>query len=469
MTMMEAVRSCFENFATFSGRARRAEFWKFRLFNVLADFSCTVVGLLLSALFQSMGTAALVLGLVSLYNLVAIIPNLSVSVRRLHDIGKSGAFLFFLLLPVIGDILFLVWTFQSGDPFDNAYGPDPKGGSSYGAVSARSDYRQREQEQRKADREQRRADRADRRRDLRRDSGERYSWGTEQRERLRDRGGRSNERYARRDERERRSYRGGGRGGERSFPLTAAIAVAGAIALLLILLLVVFGGNRQTSSRSGSRRTTRAAYENTTDLPTYEAAAEHIHSWSPANCIRPATCTICGETRGSALGHSWSSTAYGQPRSCTVCGETEEVAETAAVWIPAAQTDTKQAESATVQIAEAPAPTLSPGSTVDLFTENKSYGKAFSARVAHSSSLSACESVVKKLRSAGYNAYLYEIPGKGGYGIHIGVFQSVNEAETMSQFLHDQPEVKGAALDRAYSVNVYLSDAAVRSYANPYW
>ena len=474
MTMMEAVRSCFENFATFSGRARRAEFWKFHLFNALADFACTLVGLLLSALFQSLGTAALVLGLVGLYNLVTIIPSLSVSVRRLHDIGKSGACLFFLLLPVIGDILFLVWTFQSGQYGDNQYGPDPKSRGGYGSMTVRSDYREKEQEQRKADREQRRADRAAGRRDRREDRGEGYSRGTEQRDRGRGRGSRGDEQYARRSERGRRSYSSGSRGGERSFPLAVVIAIAGAIALLLILLLLVFGGSRKAVPRSNSGRTARtetvkAGYSNTADSLSYAAPTEHIHSWSPATCVRPATCTICGTTQGSALGHSWSPATYTQPRTCTVCGETEGGVLQAEVLVTAAPVYTNSSKSKTVQITEAPAPTLSPNSTVELFTENKSYSKAFAARVAHSPSLSACESVVKKLRSAGYNAYLYEIPGEGGYAINIGVFQSVNEAETMSQYLHDQPEVKGAALDRAFSVNVYLSDAAARSYANPYW
>lgn len=49
----------------------------------------------------------------------------------------------------------------------------------------------------------------------------------------------------------------------------------------------------------------------------------HVHSWSPANCVRPAMCAICGAEQGSALGHDWMAATYGEPRHCAVCGLTE--------------------------------------------------------------------------------------------------------------------------------------------------
>ena len=431
MTMMEAVRSCFENFASFSGRARRAEFWKFHLFNVLADFVCTVVGLLLSALFRSLGTAALILGLVGLYNLITIIPSLSVSVRRLHDIGKSGAYLFFLLLPVIGDILLLVWTFQGGQYGDNQYGPDPKSGGSYAGMVVHANY-------------ERRTDRAEQRRDRSRERVERSPRERDQRYR----------------ERDRRSYSRGSRSDERSFPVGVVIAIAGAVILLILLLVLIFGGsNRGNSSRGGSRRTTDRESIHTLVSDSY---TEHVHSWSPATCERAAMCSLCGEQRGVALGHDWEPATYDHPRRCRVCGATE--------GDPLQSISTETATTAApVIVSSGQKPKLSEKSTVDLITEDRSNSKYVSVSVAHSPSLSACESVVKKLRNAGYNAFIYEIPGKGGYGIHIGLYGSVDDAEIMAQYLHEQPAVQGAKLDHAYSVNAYLSDAAASAYANPYW
>ena len=62
----------------------------------------------------------------SLYSLATLVPGLAVAWRRLHDIGKSGAYWFFILIPLAGPIILLVWLAKAGDAGDNAYGPDPK-------------------------------------------------------------------------------------------------------------------------------------------------------------------------------------------------------------------------------------------------------------------------------------------------------------------------------------------------------
>ncbi len=49
----------------------------------------------------------------------------------------------------------------------------------------------------------------------------------------------------------------------------------------------------------------------------------HEHVWTPADCVTPATCTVCGETQGEALGHSFKDADCTTPKTCTVCGETE--------------------------------------------------------------------------------------------------------------------------------------------------
>ena len=87
---------------------------------------CAIIG----AIFKGMDGAAggYMVGTILywIYAIAAFIPNLAVSVRRLHDTGRSGANLFWILLPVIGAILLLVYFVTGSNPGDNAYGPEPE-------------------------------------------------------------------------------------------------------------------------------------------------------------------------------------------------------------------------------------------------------------------------------------------------------------------------------------------------------
>ena len=130
MSLMEAVKSVFRNYANFNGRARRSEYWKFFLFNVLFTIIGALLGTIIGAIANDPGVGLIVIwGLLGLYSLATILPGLAVMCRRLHDVGKSGAYIFFSLLPIIGEILLWVWAFQDGQPWINQYGPDPKGRS----------------------------------------------------------------------------------------------------------------------------------------------------------------------------------------------------------------------------------------------------------------------------------------------------------------------------------------------------
>ena len=102
-------------YADFSGRARRSEFWYFALFNVAASF---IAGLIDSIIGQP------ILGL--LYTLAVLIPGIAVSVRRLHDTGRSGWWLLLALLPILGAIALIVFYCQDSEPGLNQYGPNPK-------------------------------------------------------------------------------------------------------------------------------------------------------------------------------------------------------------------------------------------------------------------------------------------------------------------------------------------------------
>ena len=130
MGLKEAVVSVFSKYATFSGRATRSEYWFFYLFNVIMCLGLVAVCAILGAIFK--GAAGAVGGytvgtiLYWIYALAAFIPNKAVSVRRLHDTGRSGANLFWILLPVIGAILLLVYFVTGSNPGDNAYGAEPE-------------------------------------------------------------------------------------------------------------------------------------------------------------------------------------------------------------------------------------------------------------------------------------------------------------------------------------------------------
>ncbi|MET7860418.1 DUF805 domain-containing protein [Streptomyces sp. NPDC005318] len=100
----------------FSGRARRKEYWMHALFNYIA----IIVAVVLDAV---LGTLPII---TALYGLAILLPSLGVSIRRLHDTGRSGWWLLFAIIPLVGAITLLVFTCLEGDRSDNAYGPDPK-------------------------------------------------------------------------------------------------------------------------------------------------------------------------------------------------------------------------------------------------------------------------------------------------------------------------------------------------------
>lgn len=116
MNIEQAVRSVLSQYATFSGRARRSEYW----FWVLATFIVSMVAGIIDAII---GTQ--VLGYVVV--LATIVPNLAVGARRLHDTGRSGWWQLIGIIPIIGWILLIVWYATDGDPGANEHGPNPKG------------------------------------------------------------------------------------------------------------------------------------------------------------------------------------------------------------------------------------------------------------------------------------------------------------------------------------------------------
>lgn len=114
MSFAESVRACLRKYATFSGRARRSEFWWFHLFYVL----CLVVMTILVSATNSAIPFILLLGL--------ILPSLAVQVRRMHDSGRSGWWVLISLVPYLGAIVLIIFACQSSVPVMTKYGPPPQ-------------------------------------------------------------------------------------------------------------------------------------------------------------------------------------------------------------------------------------------------------------------------------------------------------------------------------------------------------
>lgn len=109
--------------ADFSGRSRRKEYWIFNLFNAIIAVALVLVAVLLS---DQNKPSSIPFFPVFLYCLVVCVPSLSVTIRRLHDIGKSGWWYFITFVPVIGGIILFIFTLLDGEPNANQWGLDPK-------------------------------------------------------------------------------------------------------------------------------------------------------------------------------------------------------------------------------------------------------------------------------------------------------------------------------------------------------
>ena len=117
-SLFGAVKACFSKYATFSGRASRAEYWWFWLFNIIVNTALTLI------FFASKMEVAIIY-LMFGWMFAALLPSLAVMIRRLHDVGKSSAPFWMQFIPVVGfgfSIYLLVLLLRKGEPFANQYG-----------------------------------------------------------------------------------------------------------------------------------------------------------------------------------------------------------------------------------------------------------------------------------------------------------------------------------------------------------
>ena len=120
MNPIDSMITCFQKYVGFEGRASRSEYWWFVLLTGIAYIIAAIIDAIIFGIELTDPTPiswTLQIGI--------LLPSLAVSVRRLHDIGKSGWYLFITLIPIIGLILLIVWYCNDGDSVPNMYGPVP--------------------------------------------------------------------------------------------------------------------------------------------------------------------------------------------------------------------------------------------------------------------------------------------------------------------------------------------------------
>lgn len=125
MNMQEAVQSVLSQYAGFTGRARRSEYWFWTLATFIASIVLTIIDMILGVQILQW-----------VFFVAVLVPGLAVGARRLHDTGRSGWLQLIGIIPIIGWIILIVWFASDSHPGDNQYGPSPKGGlpNAYGQV-----------------------------------------------------------------------------------------------------------------------------------------------------------------------------------------------------------------------------------------------------------------------------------------------------------------------------------------------
>jgi uncharacterized membrane protein YhaH (DUF805 family) len=113
MTFSAAVRSAFANYARFSGRTSRSEFWWFFLALALASIAAMIIAV-----------SADVLWLYYVLVLPFVLPLIAVAVRRLHDTGRSGWWYLVIVVPIANIALYVFWALPS-ERRENRFGPVP--------------------------------------------------------------------------------------------------------------------------------------------------------------------------------------------------------------------------------------------------------------------------------------------------------------------------------------------------------
>lgn len=101
--MLKAIKICFSKYAKFEGKASRSEYWYFWFFS----FCMWTIPFILAFVIDKDIISLSLLAVFFLYGIISFLPMLSATVRRLHDVGKSGAYMFISFIPLIGGLILL--------------------------------------------------------------------------------------------------------------------------------------------------------------------------------------------------------------------------------------------------------------------------------------------------------------------------------------------------------------------------
>lgn len=116
------------NYANFSGRARRKEYWMFTLVNtiIITVLYAIVISSIDMNTGEMSGLGSIVGIILGIYSLAIIVPSLAVTIRRFHDQDKSGWMFLLAFIPAVGGLIVFVFMCLEGTKGDNRFGPDPK-------------------------------------------------------------------------------------------------------------------------------------------------------------------------------------------------------------------------------------------------------------------------------------------------------------------------------------------------------
>ncbi|MBJ7554088.1 DUF805 domain-containing protein [Marinomonas spartinae] len=115
----------FKKYAVFSGRSSRKEFWYFVMGNMMVNLLLSLLFFVQSFLSKSLITLDQLMIVVLVFNFLILSPTIGVSIRRLHDINRSGWFIFLNVIPVFGTLLLIFLLSLEGSIGDNRFGEDP--------------------------------------------------------------------------------------------------------------------------------------------------------------------------------------------------------------------------------------------------------------------------------------------------------------------------------------------------------
>lgn len=118
---MNTYLHVLRKYAIFSGRASRKEYWVFYLYNFTFSAIAIILDNILRIAIKEVGYGPIYL----VYILALLIPSLAVTVRRLHDIGKSGWMILIALIPLVGPIWLIVLLASKSSPEKNRFGDEP--------------------------------------------------------------------------------------------------------------------------------------------------------------------------------------------------------------------------------------------------------------------------------------------------------------------------------------------------------